>query len=188
LAQSKPRINSNNRYGDQSVVDGISCDGLFDLENKCLMGNLADDTAKEQSITREQQDDFAISSYEKSQAAVKAGLFSSEIIPISIKQRGKPDLVIDTDEEIPNCDPARLRALRPAFSPDGTVTAANASTLSDGASCIVLVSAAKLAELKLTPIAEVCSRRFNTRLSDGAMPQENQLVSPLHLHLPFQKL
>jgi acetyl-CoA C-acetyltransferase len=119
------------------------------------MGNLADDTAKEQSITREAQDDFAINSYEKSQAAVESGFFSSEIIPISIKQRGNPDLVIDADEEIPNCNPDKMRALRPAFSPDGTVTAANASTLSDGASCLVLVSAAKLAELNLTPLAEI---------------------------------
>lgn len=119
------------------------------------MGNLADDTAKEQFVTREQQDDFAIGSYEKSQLAFKEGSFSAEIVPVPIKQRGKPDLIIDTDEEITNCNPDKMRALRPAFSTDGTVTAANASTLSDGASAIVLVSGAKLAELGLKPIAEI---------------------------------
>lgn len=119
------------------------------------MGNSADDTAREQEISREDQDTFAITSYERSQRAHEAGAFTGEMVPIAVKQRGKPDKVVDQDEEITNLDPQRLRSLKPAFSPDGTVTAANASTLSDGASALVLASGAKLIELGLTPLAQI---------------------------------
>lgn len=120
-----------------------------------MMGNLADDTAKELSVTREEQDDFAVQSYQKSQKAAKEGAFSDEIVEISLKQRGKPDLIFSTDEEITNCDEKKIRALRPAFNSDGTVTAANASTLSDGASALILVSGTKVSELGLRPIAKI---------------------------------
>lgn len=122
-----------------------------------LMGDDADETAKECNISRQDQDDFAIESYRRSQEAFKTGMFDEEIVSVSIAQRGKEPLVFSVDEEITNCVPEKVRALRPAFSTDGTVTAANASTLSDGASALVLVSSEKLAELGLSPLAEITS-------------------------------
>ncbi|KAI9325328.1 Thiolase, N-terminal domain-containing protein [Zopfochytrium polystomum] len=144
------------KYGHQEIVDGIVKDGLFDVYNEYLMGNAAELCASEHKISREEQDDYAIGSYQKAQNAHASGLFADEIIPVEVPgARGKPGKVVTTDDEVSNLNIEKLRAVKPAFVTDGTgtVTAPNASPLSDGAAAVVLVSASKLASLNLTPIA-----------------------------------
>jgi len=146
-----------NKYGDITMQDGLAKDGLVDVYDQVAMGNFADLCAKENNITRADQDNFAVTSYQKSQAAIERGLFEAEIIPVSIPQRKGEPLVISKDEEPFNVKFDKVAQLNPAFSKDGTVTAANASTMNDGAAALILMSGEKLQELGLTPLAKIIS-------------------------------
>jgi acetyl-CoA C-acetyltransferase len=133
-------------------------DGLTDANGKKeLMGLQAEECAEDHGITRQQQDDYAIRTYERAQNAQKANLFDGEIAPIELPGvRGNPGVTISQDEEPKNLNPEKLRAIKPAFIPStGTVTAPNSSTLNDGAAAVVLVSEAKLKELNIKPIAKI---------------------------------
>ncbi|CAL5868826.1 uncharacterized protein PFLUO_LOCUS3053 [Penicillium psychrofluorescens] len=153
-----PNMRAGAKYGHQSLVDGIMKDGLMDAYGKQeLMGLQAEECAQDHGFNREQQDDYAIRSYEKAQTAQKAGLFDYEIAPIEIPGfRGKPGVTVSQDDEPKNLNPDKLRGMKPAFIPGtGTVTAPNSSPLNDGASAVVLVSEAKVKELNLKPIAKI---------------------------------
>jgi acetyl-CoA C-acetyltransferase len=146
-----------NKYGDITMQDGLAKDGLVDVYDQVAMGNFADLCAKENNITRVDQDNFAVASYQKSQAAIERGLFEAEIIPVFIPQRKGEPLVISKDEEPFNVKFDKVAQLNPAFSKDGTVTAANASTMNDGAAALILMSGEKLQALGLTPLAKIIS-------------------------------
>lgn len=146
-----------NKYGDITMQDGLAKDGLVDAYDKVAMGNFADLCAKENLISRADQDQFAINSYTKSQDAVNKGLFASEIIPVVIPQRKGDPVTIKNDEEPFNVKFDKVPLLNPAFSKDGTVTAANASTMNDGAAALILMSGEKVKELGLNPIAKITS-------------------------------
>ena len=145
------------KYGNFTAVDGLAHDGLRDVYNEYMMGSAADNTAKVHGITREEQDEFAINSYKTSAASWEAGKFKNEIVPVEIPQRRGDAIIMDEDEEYKNVRFDKIPSLRPVFEKDGTVTAANASTINDGAACIILASEDKVKELGLTPIAEVVS-------------------------------
>lgn len=142
------------KYGNGQVIDGLVRDGLWDPYNDYAMGNAAENTAKEMGFTREQQDAFAVESYTRSAAAAKAGKKKDEIVPVSIESRGKTTVVAD-DEEYLKVDFEKMKGLKPSFTKDGTVTAANASTLNDGAAAVLLMSREKAEELGLTPIGRI---------------------------------
>ncbi|KAJ6120257.1 Acetyl-CoA acetyltransferase IB [Penicillium sp. IBT 18751x] len=153
-----PSLRTGAKYGNQNIVDGIMKDGLQDAYGKQeLMGLQAEECAQDHGFNREQQDDYAIRTYEKAQAAQKAGVFDYEIAPIEIPGfRGKPGVTVSQDDEPKNLNPDKLRAMKPAFIPGtGTVTAPNSSPLNDGAAAVVLVSEAKMKELGLKPIAKI---------------------------------
>ncbi|KAK9470258.1 Thiolase, N-terminal domain-containing protein [Dipodascopsis tothii] len=144
------------KYGPGELVDGIQKDGLRDAYDGKLMGDAAEVCAETYKISRDAQDDYAIGSYQKAQQAHADGKFAAEIAPVELPGfRGKPGKTVAVDEEAANLNVDKLRAGRTVFKKDGTVTAANASPLNDGACAIVLVSAAKLQELGLTPLARV---------------------------------
>ncbi|KAL7270505.1 hypothetical protein RUND412_006792 [Rhizina undulata] len=124
-------------FGHVTAEDGLIKDGLWDVYNQIHMGNCAENTAKTLSISREDQDTYALESYRRAKAAWDSGLFTQEVIPVTISTR-KGDVIVSKDEEYEAVNPARISTLRPAFQKDGTITAANASTFSDGASAIVL--------------------------------------------------
>ncbi|KAK1970620.1 acetyl-CoA acetyltransferase [Colletotrichum eremochloae] len=153
-----PVLRNGAKYGDQTLVDGVLKDGLTDAYGKKEhMGMAAELCAKEHDITREQQDEYAINTYKKAQAATEAGVFSQEIAPIEVSGgRGKPNIKVDRDDEVKNLNVDKLKAMRPAFIPNGgTVTAPNAAPLNDGAAAVVLMSEAKVKELGVTPIAKI---------------------------------
>lgn len=143
------------KYGNAELVDGLVKDGLFEAYYKFPMGNCADNTAKEMNISREEQDNYAIQSYTRSAEAWKSGAFKDEVIPVEIAGRKGETITIDEDEEFKNVMFEKIPSLRPVFEKDGTVTAANASTMNDGASALVLASKEKVEELGLTPIAKI---------------------------------
>lgn len=145
------------KYGDVSLVDGLAKDGLVDVYNNYPMGNAAELCATEYNITREDQDNFAIESYKRSQAAINSGKFKEEIVPVSIPQRKGDPIIMDNDEEPFNVKFDRIAGLRPAFVKDGSVTAANSSTMNDGAAALVLMSKEKAAALGLKPLATIVS-------------------------------
>ena len=144
-----------NKYGNGVMIDGLAKDGLTDVYHDYPMGNAADLCAKECNISREEQDAFAIESYKRSQNAWAAGRFNDEIVPVEVPQRRGPALVIKEDEEYKNVNFAKVPELRPVFTKDGTVTAANASTMNDGASALVLMSKEKAESLGLKPLAVI---------------------------------
>ena len=146
-----------NKYGDIAMQDGLAKDGLVDVYDQVAMGNFADLCAKENNISRADQDAFAISSYQKSQAATEKGLFEAEIVPVIIPQRKGDPIVVSKDEEPFNVKFDKIAQLNPAFTKEGTVTAANASTMNDGAAALILMSGEKVKELGLTPLAKVVS-------------------------------
>ena len=143
------------KYGDGKLVDGLQKDGLWEVYENYAMGNAADLTAREHGISRQDQDAYAIESYKRSAAATEAGHFKAEIVPVEVAQRGKEPLLITEDEEYKNVKFEKIPTLKPVFSPDGTVTAANASTINDGAAAVVLMSKEKALELGLKPIARI---------------------------------
>ena len=145
------------KLGDQKLVDGLLRDGLVDVYNKTHMGNCAELCAKEGSFSREEQDAFAIESYKRSANAWSNGKFNNEVVPVEIPQRKGDPIQMTEDEEYKNVIMDKIPTLRPVFDREGTVTAANASTLNDGASALVLMSAEKAADLGLKPIARIVS-------------------------------
>jgi acetyl-CoA C-acetyltransferase len=144
-----------NKYGNVPMVDGLSRDGLTDVYDGKAMGNAAELCARECGISREEQDAFAIESYKRSQAAWQDGRFDAEIVPVAIPQRKGDPIVFAKDEEPFNVKFDKIPSLSPAFQKDGTVTAANASTMNDGAAALVLVSREKAEQLGLKPIAKI---------------------------------
>jgi acetyl-CoA C-acetyltransferase len=145
------------KFGNIGLLDGITKDGLLDVYSKVPMGNCAELCAKEHNFTREDQDNFAITSYKRAAAAWQAGKFNDEIVGVAVPQRkGDPILVIE-DEEYKNVFLDKIPALRPAFDKEGTITAANASTLNDGASALILASKAAVEKHGLKPIAKIVS-------------------------------
>lgn len=145
------------RLGHGQITDGLLKDGLWDVYNDYHMGSAAELCASECGFSREDQDAFAISSYERSQAAQNAGKFDSEIVAVEVKDRKGVITLIDKDEEPYAVKFDKIPGLKPVFKKDGTVTAANASTLNDGAAALILMSAEKAKELKLKPIARILS-------------------------------
>jgi len=145
------------KLGDMKLIDGLVKDGLTDVYNKVHMGNCAELCAKEMNFSREQQDAFAIESYNRSASAWENGKFKDEVVPVAVPQRRGDDLIVSEDEEYKNVKMDKIPNLRPVFDKDGTVTAANASTLNDGAAAILLMSAEKAKELGLKPLAKIRS-------------------------------
>ena len=150
-----PSARWGSKYGDTSMIDGLARDGLVDAYNGQAMGKCADATAAKFGISREEQDAYAISSYKRAAQTTADGLFSAEIVPVSVPQRRGDDLIVSEDEEFKRVKFEKIPQLRPAFNKDGTVTAANASTINDGASAIIVVSKKKMEELGLKPLAKI---------------------------------
>lgn len=146
-----------NKYGNVTMIDGIAKDGLTDVYHNYAMGVAADMCAKECNISREDQDQFAIESYKRSAAAWAAGKFSEEVVPLQMTGRKGDVITIAEDEEYKNVNFDKIPALKAVFSKEGTVTAANASTMNDGAAALVLMSKEKMEALGLTPLAKVLS-------------------------------
>lgn len=143
------------KYGNGELLDGLTHDGLTDAYNHCAMGVCADNTAKEMGITRAQQDAYAIASYMRAAEAWKAGKFRNEVIPVQLTGRKGEVTSVTDDEEHKNVNFDKLPALRPVFTKDGTVTAANASTLNDGAAAVILMSREKALAMGLKPLARI---------------------------------
>ena len=143
------------KYGNGELIDGLTFDGLTDVYNHCAMGVCADNTAKEMNISRQDQDGYAISSYKRSAAAWAAGKFKDEIIAVEIAGKKGDVSLFAEDEEYKNVNFDKIPGLKPVFTKEGTVTAANASTLNDGAAAVILMSKEKAVELNLKPIAKI---------------------------------
>ena len=143
------------KLGDIKAKDGLLRDGLIDVYNQTHMGNCAELCAKDMNFSREQQDEFALESYRRSAASWENGKFAEEVIPVSVPQRKGDPIIVDRDEDVFKVNHAKVPTLRPVFDKEGTVTAANASNLNDGAAALVIMSAEKAASLGLTPIAKI---------------------------------
>ena len=143
------------KYGNGELLDGLQHDGLTDVYNHCAMGVCADYTAKEMNISRKDQDEYAIASYKRSAASWASGKFKDEIVPVEITDRKGNVTLFSEDEEYKNVNFEKIPTLKPTFTKEGTVTAANASTLNDGASALVLMSKEKAQELGVKPIAKI---------------------------------
>ncbi|MFL9483781.1 acetyl-CoA C-acyltransferase [Chitinophagaceae bacterium LWZ2-11] len=152
-----PNLRWGNKYGNVSMIDGLAKDGLTDVYHDYAMGNAAELCAKECHISREEQDSFAVESYKRSQAAWNEGKFNDEIVPVEIPQRKGDPIKFVKDEEPFNVKFDKIPELKPAFIKDGTVTAANASTMNDGAAAVVLMSKEKADELGIKPLAVIRS-------------------------------
>lgn len=150
-------IRWGNKYGNTNLIDGLAKDGLTDVYDGKAMGNAAELCAKECGVSREEQDAFAIESYKRSQAAWESGKFNDEVVPVEIPQRKGDPVVFAKDEEPYNVKFDKIPSLSPAFVKDGTVTAANASTMNDGAAALVLMSKEKADALGLKPVAKILS-------------------------------
>ncbi len=145
------------KFGNISMLDGISKDGLLDVYSKVPMGNCAELCAKEHNISREDQDNFAITSYQRASEAWEKGNFNDEVVPVSVPQRKGEPKIVSKDEEYTNVVLEKIPGLRPAFDKEGTITAANASTINDGASALLLASKEAIEKYNLTPIAKLVS-------------------------------
>jgi len=145
------------KFGNIGLLDGITKDGLLDVYSKVPMGNCAELCAEKYEITRADQDAFAINSYQRAAAAWQAGRFADEVVGVSVPQRKGDPILVQEDEEYKNVFLDKIPSLRPAFDKEGTITAANASTLNDGASALILVSEEAVAKYNLKPIAKIVS-------------------------------
>lgn len=152
-----PKARYGHKYGDGKLVDGLAKDGLLDVYDQIAMGVFADRTAEKYEISRAEQDAFAIQSYQRTARATELGIFKNEIVPVAVPQRRGEPILVDEDEEYKRVKFDKIPNLRAAFSKDGTVTAANASTINDGASALVLASAEAVKQHKLQPIARLLS-------------------------------
>ncbi len=150
-----PKARYGYKYGNGEIVDGLLKDGLWEVYNEFAMGNCGDHTAKEMGITREEQDNYAIESYKRAAAAGQSGKFAVEIVPVPVPQRKGDAIMVEEDEEYHNVNFDKIPSLRPVFSKDGTVTAANASTINDGAAALVLMSKEKADALGIKPLAKI---------------------------------
>ena len=150
-------MRTGQKFGPATLIDGMQKDGLVDVYDQNAMGVCADACAVEHDFSREEQDAFAIQSYQRSADAWSAGKFAQEVVPVEVPQRRGEPIVVSEDEEFKNVKLEKIPALRPAFTKDGTVTAANASTINDGAAALVLMSAEKAKELNLEPLATIKS-------------------------------
>ncbi|MFI5195581.1 MAG: acetyl-CoA C-acyltransferase [Chitinophagales bacterium] len=150
-----PSLRWGNKYGDTTMIDGLAKDGLVDVYHNYAMGNAADLCAKECNISREAQDAFATESYKRSQAAWEAGRFDNEVVAVEVPQKKGDPIKITRDEDPWNVKFDKIAGLRPAFSKDGTATAANSSTMNDGAAALVLMSKEKAEALGIKPIAKI---------------------------------
>jgi len=167
LAPHAQHLRDGKKMGDLTLVDTMIKDGLWDHFNGYHMGNTAENVAEQWQITREQQDEFAVASQNKAEAAQKAGKFVEEIVPVTIKTR-KGDVIVDTDEHPRHGASLEAMAkLRPAFTKDGTVTAGNASGINDGAAAVVLMTEEEAAKRGITPLARIAS--FSTMGVDPAI-------------------
>ena len=149
-----PKARFGYKYGNAELVDGLARDGLVDVYDQCAMGIFADRTAEKYAISREAQDAFTVQSYRRSEASTTNGQFAAEIVPVEVAGR-KGSVTVSDDEEYKNVIYDKVPSLKPAFSPDGTVTAASSSPISDGASALVVMSRRKADELGLTPLARI---------------------------------
>ena len=157
-----PKARGGLRMGHGEIKDHMFLDGLEDAETGRLMGSFAQDMANTRGYTREQMDDFAIRSLERAQKAVNEGYFADEIVPVTVSTR-KGDVVIDKDEQPFNANIEKIPTLRPAFAKDGTITAANASSISDGASALVLTSSENASAKGLKPLAKIVAYASNSQ-------------------------
>jgi acetyl-CoA C-acetyltransferase len=157
MSQTPHYIDGRNgmKFGNITMLDGITKDGLLDVYSKVPMGNCAELCAKEYNVTREDQDNFAIDSYKKSAEAWKNGNFTAEVVPVSVPQRKGEPVIVSEDEEYKNVFLEKIPSLRPAFDKEGTITAANASKLNDGASALILASKEAVEKYDLKPIAKI---------------------------------
>ncbi|HHB78980.1 MAG TPA: acetyl-CoA C-acyltransferase [Saprospiraceae bacterium] len=177
-----PKARFGYKYGDATLVDGLSKDGLLDVYNQQAMGVFADKTAKKYKISRENQDAFAIESYKRVANATKKGFIADEIVPVAVPQRRGEPKMISEDEEYTRVNFDKVPKLRPAFTKDGTVTAANASTINDGASALVLASAEAVKKYNLKPVARIVS------FADAAMsPQWFTIAPPVAAQLALKR-
>ncbi len=145
------------KFGNIAMLDGITKDGLLDVYNKVPMGNCAELCATKYEISRQDQDDFAIQSYQRAAAAWQEGRFSEEVVAVAVPQRKGDPIMVSEDQEFKNVFLDKIPSLRPAFEKDGTITAANASTLNDGASALILVSEEAVEKYNLKPLAKIIS-------------------------------
>lgn len=159
MSQTPHYIDGRNgmKFGNITMLDGITKDGLLDVYSKVPMGNCAELCATKYEFSREDQDNFAITSYTRAAEAWKAGKFANEVVPVAVPQRKGDPIMISEDEEYKNVFLDKIPGLRPAFDKDGTITAANASTLNDGASALILASKEAVEKHGLTPIAKIVS-------------------------------
>ena len=174
MSQTPHYVDGRNatKFGNIVMNDGIMKDGLLDVHNKVAMGNCAEICAKEYNFTREDQDNFAITSYTRSAEAWKNGKFSNEVVPVSVPQRKGDPLIFSEDEEYKNVSLNKIPELRPAFEKEGTITAANASTINDGASALILASKEAVEKYGLKPLAKIIS------FADAAQAPEWFTTSP----------
>ena len=145
------------KFGNIAMLDGITKDGLLDVYNKVPMGNCAELCATKYEISRQEQDDFAIQSYQRAAAAWQEGRFSEEVVAVAVPQRKGDPIMVSEDQEFKNVFLDKIPSLRPAFEKNGTITAANASTLNDGASALILVSEEAVEKYNLKPLAKIIS-------------------------------
>jgi acetyl-CoA C-acetyltransferase len=148
------KARSGYRYGHGQIIDGIIRDGLWDPYSDFAMGNAGEICAKEYNVTREDQDNYAVESYKRAEKAVATGVFAEEIVPVEVTS-GKEKVLVKEDEEVKKVKYDKIPSLRPAFQKDGTITAANASKINDGAAAVVLMSGQKVKELGLKPLAKI---------------------------------
>ena len=160
------------KLGDMKLIDGMVKDGLTDVYSRVHMGVCAETCAKEMNFTREEQDNFAVESYNRSNNSWKSGKFSNEIVHVEVPQRKGDPIIVTEDEEYKNVKLEKIPQLRPVFDKEGTITAANASTLNDGASALILMSAEKAKEMNIKPIAKIRS------FSDAAQEPEWFTTAP----------
>lgn len=167
-----PKARTGYRMGHGQVLDHMMLDGLENAYDGKAMGCFAQDTADEESITRGEMDEFALSSLSKAHEAINSGTFSDEIVPVTLSTR-KGDVVVDTDEGPGSARPEKIPTLRPAFKKDGTVTAANSSSISDGAAALVVMSESKANALGLAPLARIVAHATHS------IEPENFTVAPV---------
>lgn len=158
-----PKFRSGNKMGHQEIVDGMIKDGLWDVYNDFHMGKAAEMCAETCKISRESQDEYAILSYSRAQEAQNGGLFTDEIVAVEVPQRKGEPLLIKTDEGIGQTNFDKLKTLKPAFDKQGTVTAANASSINDGAAALLLMSEEKAKELDLKPMARILAQSSSAK-------------------------
>lgn len=167
------------KMGDGALIDGMVFDGLWDPYQNHHMGIAGELCAREHGLGRELQDEYASASYQRAQTAQANGLFAAEIAPVTIPQKKGDPVVVSSDEEPGRGDPKKFAALRPAFDPAGTITAANASSINDGAAAVVLASEAKVKELGLTPLARITGSALHAQAPEWFTTAPASAISKL---------